>query len=374
MSPTQKPDFEKMPLKTVFLTSFPMDIRLGSGVVRMIQGFHEAFTELGCQSTIFSPSFYEDNNKRLALSRLQYNRQLAKKNLSEYDLIIGSDFDGFAIRLPKKMPFIALNGGLLADIIRFEQGQSARILNLLANREKLNLGRAKLVIVPSRYSALKVQELYKIDTAKIRIVPLGIDYQNWKIELERASVFRNDHYNILCVARQYARKGIKDLLHAFAIIKSKKNSSRLTIVGDGPQAENNKKLARRLNIARSVDFCGDITERSQIAAFYKNADIFCLPSYHETFGLVFLEAMAAGLPVVSYRTTAIPEVVDEEFGILCEPGNIEHLANKLLFLMDQKRLVSKLGQKGNKVVQKMTWMQAGKKLLSIIKNQLVDFN
>jgi glycosyltransferase involved in cell wall biosynthesis len=94
-------------------------------------------------------------------------------------------------------------------------------------------------------------------------------------------------------------------------------------VGDGPHAAPLRRLAGELQLADTAAWLGDVP-RSQLAAEYNRADVFCLPSVQEGFGIVLLEAMAAGKPIVASRAAAIPEVAPH--GLLVEPENAEALA------------------------------------------------
>ena len=89
-----------------------------------------------------------------------------------------------------------------------------------------------------------------------------------------------------------------------------------------------------------MKWIGDVTQR-QLAAEYQQADIFCLPSVQEGFGIVFLEAMAAGKPIVAARSAAVPEVV--QHGCLVEPDNAEALAAAIETLYFDAELRMRLG-------------------------------
>ena len=351
------------PLKIALITSYPPDLTTGSGVVRMILGYGRSLKQCGHQVTILHPRFKATSYLNLAVQRLTFNKRL-RISKDDFDLLIVSDFDGFTLK-DSAIPKIALNAGILADIVQFEKGLSARILSHLARRECQNVQSADLVVVPSRYTALKISEYYRVPEEKVAVVPLGIDPLFWQKQLPQKPVAGNHEIQILCVARQYPRKGIADLLRAFQKVRSINNNVHLVLVGGGPELKANKELARQLNIAAQVNFVGDLADQQQLASYYARADIFCLPSYHETFGLVFLEAMFFKLPIVTYASTAIPEVVKQHFGFLCQPGNIDCLARKLLTLLNDARLRNKMGQLGQQQVKQFNWLASAKRLLSL---------
>src|SRR6185295_8238776 len=96
------------------------------------------------------------------------------------------------------------------------------------------------------------------------------------------------------------------------------------IVGGGLEAISLRRLWRGLHLEETVSWLGDVTA-GQLAAEYNGADVFCLPSVQEGFGIVFLEALAAGKPIVAARAAAVPEVV--RHGLLVEPENDDALAD-----------------------------------------------
>jgi glycosyltransferase involved in cell wall biosynthesis len=104
---------------------------------------------------------------------------------------------------------------------------------------------------------------------------------------------------------------------------------QIRIVGDGPERAALEDRARELQLAGTARLLGDVS-REQLVEEYANADCFCLPSVQEGFGIVFLEAMTAGLPVVACRAAAIPEVVlDGRTGVLVPPRDPDALARAL---------------------------------------------
>ena len=124
---------------------------------------------------------------------------------------------------------------------------------------------------------------------------------------------------MLCVARQYPRKRIGDLLYAAAWLRPRIPAARIRIVGRGPEWAPLVRLHGALGLGERVALLGDIS-RERLAEEYANADCFCLPSVQEGFGVVFVEAMAAGLPVVACQAAAVPEVVlDGQTGVLVPP-------------------------------------------------------
>src|SRR5262249_23741280 len=155
------------------------------------------------------------------------------------------------------------------------------------------------------------------------VVPELIDLARWQDALAAAEGPPHANRTILCVAHLYPRKDVVTLLRA---LKDLPRDVSLRIVGTGPELPRLKHAAESLFIADRVAFVGHIPFTA-LAAEYRRADLFCLPSRQEGFGIVFLEAMAAGLPIVAARAAAVPEVVgDGECGLLVAPQSSEELA------------------------------------------------
>jgi glycosyltransferase involved in cell wall biosynthesis len=114
---------------------------------------------------------------------------------------------------------------------------------------------------------------------------------------------------------------------------------QVRIVGIGPRLESLRRLADDLGLAPNLSFLGAVRDRVQLMRHYFEADLFCLPSLQEGFGIVFLEAMAAGLPIVAARAGATPEVVKEnQVGLLFRPGDPGELSRLLARMLGDAEL------------------------------------
>src|SRR5262249_50245225 len=121
------------------------------------------------------------------------------------------------------------------------------------------------------------------------------------------------------------------------------------IVGNGPEYPRLQQLCGELSIQPNVHWLGDVS-LARLAQEYNRAHVFCLPSEQEGFGIVFLEAMAAGRPIVATRAAAIPEVVRS--GILVEPGDSDALAEAILHLYRCPDLRESIGSAGRSDVKR----------------------
>jgi glycosyltransferase involved in cell wall biosynthesis len=153
------------------------------------------------------------------------------------------------------------------------------------------------------------------------------------------------------VSRLLAQKGVHVLIQAFADCLSQSSSSSLVIVGDGPARPELEQQARALGISDKVHFLGHVPHPA-LSAVIRGFDIFAFPSFGEGFGMVLLEAMAWGKPVVASDVMAIPEIVlDGVTGLLAPPNDPETLASALLRLITDAKLRLDLGNEGRRRVE-----------------------
>ncbi|MGD0497634.1 MAG: glycosyltransferase family 4 protein [Bryobacteraceae bacterium] len=298
-----------------FLTSTPLDVRRGSGTYVGIQVLAGALRALGHAVEFETPRV---RFPVYTLERLAFNRSLRPS--ADFDLTVGFDLDGYRIAAGNPTHVAALKG-VIADEVRFERGLTRFTMSVQARAERLHARRAARVLVTSRYSAERASELYGLRELPA-IVPEPIDLGAWRrlLDLHPADARR---FTVLFVGRLYRRKRVDTLLRATALLGAAIPDIEVRIVGGGPCAARLRALTRKLKLDGVVTWLGDVP-RPQLAAEYNRADVFCLPSVQEGFGIVLLEAMAASKPIVAARAAAIPEVAPH--ALLVEPDIPESLA------------------------------------------------
>ena len=155
--------------------------------------------------------------------------------------------------------------------------------------------------------------------------------------------------NILFVGTDWERKGGPVLLKAFSRVLNNHPDATLTIVGCLPECNlpNCRILGRR--------------PVAELSEYYSQAAIFCLPTLHEPFGVVFVEAMSHGLPVVATAVGAVPDFVTEQTGIIVPPGDETALADALIRFLDNPQKAKLAGQLGQDLVRsRYNWDSVGK--------------
>jgi glycosyltransferase involved in cell wall biosynthesis len=342
-------------MRIAFLDSWLQSTAEGSGTAAGIGGLRQALIRRGHTVDRLAPVGPWPQN--LTARRIWFNAQLpALLNKPNYHLIVGHDIDGFLWSLRRReVPYIASIKGVIAEEARHERGNIHRLLWSLSRLEKINARNADGVLTTSAYCRSAIGRHYGVSPGRVRLVPEGINLDYWR-RISRENPRQSDGATILCVARQYPRKHVADLLAALPAVRKAVPNARTIIVGDGPEHATLRHLAAQLRLSDAVQFTGAIPDDAQVARLYRQADVFCLPSVQEGFGIVFLEAMASGLPVVSTTAAAIPEVVpDRQAGRLVAPSNPAELANALIELLSDEQQRRAYGQFGSEYVAQFDW-------------------
>jgi phosphatidylinositol alpha-mannosyltransferase len=212
--------------------------------------------------------------------------------------------------------------------------------------------------------ALKYFEKFK--KPKV-VIPNGVDLETFNPRNKKIDKFLDGKINLIFVGRIEERKGLIYLLKAFLILKRKYQNLRLIVAGDGPEKENCEKFVRENNL-KDVVFLGSIEK--ELPSLYATCDIFCAPSiFGESFGLVILEAMASGKPVVGFANEGYKELMKGKKGerFLAKPRDFKELAHKIEILIQNEKLRESLGKWGEKEAQKYSWEKIAEKVLDFYK-------
>lgn len=170
---------------------------------------------------------------------------------------------------------------------------------------------------------------------------------------------------ILSVGRLIELKGHDDTLRALARLDREEGFSdwSMRIVGEGEQLNVLRELAGELGISEKVQFSGRLGREETLAAF-KDCDVFCLPSWAEAFGIVYLEAMARGRPVIGCNNCGLADFVTHGLnGILVPPKDPGALSSALRMLWDKPIQLSMIATRGRKTAEQLTWKRNAQEII-----------
>ncbi len=216
----------------------------------------------------------------------------------------------------------------------------------------------------SRYLMAYLKKTVKDLPAEL--IPNGVDLKNFSREFSYGELsqladelgLRPGAKVITSTSRLVAKNGLDGLIKALAILQSNHQQEdwRLLLVGDGPLAESLKLQAESLKLEKRVIFQKAV-DHGELPKYLKISDVFVRPSRSEGLGVSFLEAMAAGVPIIGTAVGGIPDfLTDGETGLFCDPENPEDIAEKIKIIFDNENLRRKLVKNARALVEeKYDW-------------------
>lgn len=201
-------------------------------------------------------------------------------------------------------------------------------------------------------SYLKEQTVrdFGVPAERVDVVPNFVDtkvYHPGKEPCHRETLAPDGEKIIMHISNFRAVKRVLDTVEVLARV-TKRIPARLILIGDGPERPRVQALAEELDVADKVVFLG---RHDSVAELLSCADVFLLPSSKESFGLVALEAMACGVPVVATDLGGLPEVVPHgEAGFLCSVGDVDAMADAVTDILRDEELHTRLATNGLAVV------------------------
>jgi len=179
--------------------------------------------------------------------------------------------------------------------------------------------------------------------------------------------------NLLCIGRLERRKGVAHLLRAFALLAPQFADLRLLIGGDGPERPALEQLAVALGVGARVSFLGYVSPAS-LPRVLASADVFCAPAtYAESFGIVLIEAMATGLPIVAAANAGYAGLLAAHPGnLLTPPADHRAMAGALAALLCAAPYRRELGLRNHAAAGRYAWPVVGEQILGIYQEALAD--
>jgi len=225
--------------------------------------------------------------------------------------------------------------------------------------------RSRHIVTVSEFSKRDMIERWKIPGEKITVTYDGLDDCYRPASGKNQEMKGEETPYILYVGNLHPRKNLVRLLKAFVLLKEEtKLRHRLKIVGQAAwMFEDIFEAVRRHRLEEAVDFTGYVSQE-ELIRLYQQATVTVYPSLFEGFGLPVLEAMGCGSPVVTSKTTSIPEVAGEAC-VLVNPESVEDIAGAMEKVLVSEKLQAELREKGLRQSEKFTWKQMADKTLEV---------
>jgi phosphatidylinositol alpha-1,6-mannosyltransferase len=228
----------------------------------------------------------------------------------------------------------------------------------LARLRRMALRGATVVLAPSKYTAEHVAAVQSVKTERIRVLPWALDPQFEALAANAAKAAAPKEFPtgtvVLTVGRWRADeryKGMDTLITALPRLLTERPELQLVAVGDGDDRPWLEDLADENGVRLHVHFLSGLSY-AELAACYAHCDIFALPSQGEGFGLVYLEAMACGKPVIGGAHGGAPEVIEDgKTGYLVPHGDAVQLATAMEALLSDPALQKEMGRRGKERVE-----------------------
>ncbi|MEW5954236.1 MAG: 1,4-alpha-glucan branching protein domain-containing protein [Bacillota bacterium] len=325
----------------------------GVSSYRLVEGVHvHAVPEEGLNAEDFLAWVGQLNQGMITLADQIISRGTKIKVVHAHDWLVGEAAREISHRhgLP-----------VVATIHATEHGRNGGIFNslqhLIHGREEELTGLAGKVICCSRHMAREVRQLFNQPADKIRVIPNGVDLA----ALGPGAGVRNDYAPgekpvIVFLGRLVPEKGVQVLLRALTTVAEAYPGVSLVVAGRGPYEEHLRQLAGELGVSGRVDFAGFVNDdgRNELLA---RANVAVFPSLYEPFGIVALEAMGAGAPVIVSDTGGLRDVVEHGLdGYRAPPGRDDLLARYIIEILDQPELAREMSRRAwQKVLTCYNW-------------------
>lgn len=248
--------------------------------------------------------------------------------------------------------------------------------------EKRILEEADRIIAATPAELAQIQWLYQSDTQKIMIIPPGVDLSRFypisSDEAKEAIGVPPCENMVLYVGRIEPLKGLDTLIEAIALLRANGHINEavfcLAVIGGDPDlnsGENDAEMIRLKELCRShgldklVTFLGK-RDQDTLPYYYSAAEAVVVPSHYESFGMVALESMACGTPVVASQVGGLAYLVqDQKTGYTVPASDVNALADRLSRLVMDKDLRNRLGEQARKVAEEFSWDKIAKQVLDL---------
>lgn len=235
---------------------------------------------------------------------------------------------------------------------------------------QLGIKKAKKIISVSHHTKKHLVENFKLNSKKIEVIYPGLNINlqpvlNYDIINQLKAKYKITKSFIFYVGVWRDHKNLPGLIRAFDILRRNYKLDIQLVLGgqEDPDYPEIRQTWQNLKLEKDIIRPGFIPERD-LPFFYSQAEVFVLPSFNEGFGLVALESIACGTPVIASKTTSIPEVL-QNAALYFDPNNYEEMASVIYKVLTNKEIAKSLIKTGQEKIKKYSWENLAKQTLNI---------
>ncbi len=236
----------------------------------------------------------------------------------------------------------------------------------IVRAEQAGFDAAERVVCVSGYTASVLRERYDIDPDRLSVVHNAVRSAG-RVPSRRRRLQKHRQPTVLFLGRLTHQKAPERFLQAAARVADRVPTARFVMAGDGELRADLERSARDMGLARRVSFPGFLAGPAVERAF-DAASVFVMPSVSEPFGLVALEAMDRGVPVVLTRSSGVAETVMSALKVDSE--DVDALADRVLAVLRHPALAGHLAQQGRSEVRRLTWARQAERLIGVYRELL----
>lgn len=220
----------------------------------------------------------------------------------------------------------------------------------------------------------KLKEIAKAEIGfpeKIVVISNGVSPADMAPEKTTLASCYAKHRVILSVSSLITQKGLDVNLRAISVLVKKHPNLKYVVIGAGPKMPSLRQLTHDLSLDQQVEFLGQLSY-DKVMEYMAVADIFSLPSWNEAFGVVYLEAMLHGKPVIACQGQGISDVIENnKTGLLVEPKNVESLTEAIDFLLGNPGKAHEIGERAKRLaLENYTWAHNAQRNIEVYKEIL----
>jgi glycogen synthase len=291
---------------------------------------------------------------QLNFAMLEECMKLIASNIN-FDIIHGHDWlVAYCAKVVKEVYKIPLVTTMHATEFGRNNGINTEIQRYIHSTEKYLAEISNKLIVCSNFMLSQVSEIFEIKNDKVKIIPNGVEQVScsktdlYEFRKQYATV---DEKIVFYIGRLVFEKGVQFLIKAIPKILETNYKTKFVIAGTGPMADELKHITKKLELEDKVLFTEYIEEENK-NMLYRAADVSVFPSLYEPFGIVALEAMEAGCPVVVSDVGGLAEIVEDGItGIKAIPGSDQSIADNIIKVLSNDELKTNLSRNARKLIE-----------------------